>query len=341
MIEVPSIRPLTIPKWILPVTIFVEFIIVFHFVALVNSTSSARNADRKERAVATQAQIAAQATTTQIAYEQTRESSFRATMTAMAPTSTPQPTLTPTPTATPKPGTIQSGEKDGLARVYIPAGKFAMGVSGGPMDGDNRPRHAVTLKAFWMSRTQVTNAMYAKCVQDGGCTLPIRKAINPHYYDPKYANHPAVYIVWSQADSYCKWSGGRLPTEAEWERAASGSGRIAFPWGSEEAEANQANVNNYHNGTVPVGSLPKGASPYGVLDMGSNVREWVADWYSPDYYRNSAADDPQGPKSGEKRVLRGASWFDPPEFSRTTHRVAHQPGSAGINRGFRCAYDTP
>ncbi len=181
--------------------------------------------------------------------------------------------------------------------------------------------------------------MYKACVEVRGCTKPIRKEINPHYYNPDYANHPVVYVAWSVGAQYCDWTGGRLPSEAEWEKAARGTDRREYAWGSGEPNPNRANVGNFHHTTVPVGRYPKAASPYGVLDMGSNIREWVSDWYAPDY-RGAGAENPTGPARGKEKVLRGASWFDPLEYAKTTNRLSHPPDSAGWDRGFRCVYES-
>jgi formylglycine-generating enzyme required for sulfatase activity len=282
-----------------------------------------------------------QATMTTLVYQQTLESGVSGTQTAQAPTPTPtfsptpSPTASPTPSATPKHAATRVSPIDHMVSVYIPAGIFKMGVNGdGRTDG---PQHKVNLDAFWMNRTPVTNAMYAKCVHAGGCNNPIRKAINPNYYDSAYANHPVVYVTWFDAQKYCKWVGGQLPTEAQWERAASDNGRRTYPWGNTNPQPDLANVNNFYNTTTKVGSHPAGASPFGVLDLGGDVREWVYDWYSPTYYKNSPTDNPIGPAKGELKVLRGASWNDPIVYSRVSSRLSHFPGSAGENRGFRCA----
>ncbi len=256
------------------------------------------------------------------------------------PTSTIAPTSTLAPTSTPglEPGATQVSPVDGMLQIYVPAGKFYMGTSGGPNDRVNQPMHRVSLDAYWIGQTPVTNGMYSRCVEAGVCGKPIRKELNPHYYDPAYANHPVVYISWSLADQYCQWSGGRLPTEAEWEKAARGTDKRMYPWGNTEPNANRVNAANYHQTTVKVGRYPNAASPYGVLDMGSNVREWIADWYREDY-PSGDVENPTGPSKGRDKVLRGASWFDPLDYVQVTTRLFHPPNSAGWNRGFRCVYD--
>lgn len=284
--------------------------------------------------------------------QETMEAGVQATLTALAPTATLEPTFTPTPTVTatptvtptptataiPKAGSKRVSKIDGMTSLYVPAGKFMMGrPSGGHPDYTDIPRHPVTLNAFWMNRNQVTNAQYAKCVKAKACNPPIRKEINPHYYDPAYARHPVVYISWENAVQYCRWVGGRLPTEAEWEYAA-GGGKRTYPWGDRYPYPDLANISDRVGTTVKVGSYPDGASPFGVQDMGGNVREWVADWYDPNYYDRSPKENPTGPKKGEKKVLRGAGYNDPPEYSAVYHRLAHVPGSPGANRGFRCAF---
>lgn len=258
----------------------------------------------------------------------------------LTPTETPAPTATPTSSPTPLPGATQTNPIDGMTQIYIPAGEFLMGGPVNPdvSDPDDRPQRSIYLDAFWVAQTTVTNAMYKLCYEAEKCPKPIREELNPHYYDPAFGDHPVVYVTWDDARQYCEWSGGRLPSEAEWEKAARGVDGRTYPWGNYKPNASLANVGGDLDSTVPVGSYPRGASPYGVLDMGSNVREWVADWYQPGRFKDSKV-NPTGPEAGEKRVLRGASWFDPFQYVRAVSRLAHAPDSAGWNRGFRCAYD--
>jgi formylglycine-generating enzyme required for sulfatase activity len=239
----------------------------------------------------------------------------------------------------PSPGTQKRSPVDGMTLIYVPAGHFRMGSYArfrqSTLSEQSSPQ--VYLDAFWISRTQVTNAMYSACVAAGACNKPIRKEINPHYYDHRYKDHPVVYVTWSDAQLYCAWIGGRLPTEAEWEKAARAEDWHAYAWGGADPGPKYANVNNSQKSTTSVGKYPDGASPYGVLDLGGNVREWVGDWFVSSLYLPSPPDNPVGPDKGSKRVLKSASWFDPAKFSRISNRQAHEPESAGYNRGFRCA----
>lgn len=254
-------------------------------------------------------------------------------------TATPTPTVTPTstPTLTPTPaaGTSRISPLTGMTQIYIPGQEFGMGA--GYPDGTDGSRHKVYVDSFWIDQTAVTNAMYARCVEAGGCNVPCSRETNPHYYDPEYGNHPVVYVFWNDAADYCAWVGGRLTTEAQWELAA-GGGQNKYPWGKHAPGPRQANVGDFHGGhTIEVGSLPKGASMFGVLDMNSNVREWQLDWFTTNF-KNLPYENPQGPENGVEKVLKGSGFHENPTEARVTRRFAHVPGSPGENRGFRCAY---
>ncbi len=226
--------------------------------------------------------------------------------------------------------------------VYVPEGKFLMGSS--QTDGDHyedeQPQRKIYLDSYWISRTQVTNAEFEQCVKDKTCAYDVGVQTNPHYTDPAYADHPVVYVSWYMARTYCQWSGGRLPTEAEWEKAACGPNGAKYAWGWEDPENDLylTNANNEIGDTTPVGLFIRGTSYYGAMDMGGNVREWVSDWYDPHYYLNMPDRNLTGPESGEKKVLKGASFEDSSHYSRAANRLAHDPTSPGIARGFRCVY---
>jgi eukaryotic-like serine/threonine-protein kinase len=241
----------------------------------------------------------------------------------------------------PPAGAISVSPRDQMKLVYVPAGRFDMGQAN---HKDEIPVHAVDLKAFWIDQTEVTNSKYMQCVVQGRCRAPRRTnsyARESYYGNPEFANHPVIYVDWSDAQAYCGWSGRRLPTEAEWEKAARGTDGRIYPWGNEVARQGLLNFYFYVGDTAAVGSYPSGASPYGALDMAGNVWEWVADWYGSDYYAGSPASDPTGPASGTARVVRGGAWLDH-EFSvQSAQRFWYGPDSAFFNVGFRCAMDAP
>ena len=254
---------------------------------------------------------------------------------SLTPSRTPvpsqTPTATPTATATLAPGATRVREADGMVMVYVPAGPFEMGSNNG--DSDERPVHTVTLDAFWIDQTEVTNAMYALCVGAGACREP---AQTNAYRNTSRANHPVVYVNWQQASDYCAWADTRLPTEAEWEKAARGSDGHTYPWGNNNPTCRLANYRGCVSSTVPVGSYPTGASPYGALDMAGNVWEWVSDWYDANYYSNVPAENPTGPTSGQSRVLRGGSWINIDDDIRSAVRNGNYPVNSNSLVGFRC-----
>ena len=220
--------------------------------------------------------------------------------------------------------------------VYVPAGEFSMGSNDGY--DDEQPVHTVYLDAYWIDQTEVTNALYERCVEDGVCNTPGEHGSDTrasYYGNPTYADYPVIYVNWYQAEEYCQWAGRELPTEAQWEKAARGTDGRTYPWGNATPTSDLVNFNSNIGDTTEVGSYPDGASPYGALDMAGNVWEWVADWQGD--YPSGMVSNPMGPASGEYRVLRGGSWDNNEGLIRSADRDGDYPSCANRNNGFRCA----
>ena len=263
-----------------------------------------------------------------------------------------------TPTSAFEIGSTWARPADAMVMVYVPEGTFTMGDTAAQAMGqckifftdcpvndyiDEQPPHSVALDAFWIDRTEVNNAMYAKCVSAGACQPPISNSSqtrSSYYGNSQYAFYPVVNVDWRQAQTYCKWAGGRLPTEAEWEKAARGTDERTYPWGNTLPTCSLANFGDPKNctgDTSSVDSYAPGASSYGSLNLAGNVSEWVNDWYSDGYYSSTPQSNPTGPDTGQERVLRGGSWYLNTNFIRTTNRDHRTPDISKNQIGFRCA----
>lgn len=232
--------------------------------------------------------------------------------------------------------------KDKAEMVLIPAGTFMMGSDDADALIDTKPAHEVYLNEFWIDKYEVTNARFARCVESGYCYEPrdLSSAAHDDYYaNEDFANYPVIHVDWNQANAYCSWAGKRLPTEAEWEKAARGDASFTYPWGNDLPENLPMQVGLFGTGdTAPVDAFPEGVSPYGAYNMGGNVWEWTADQYDPFYYSKSPSDDPRSVTGGNDYVIRGYSWAYP--FSR--YEITARNSSYILNHtydlGFRCAF---
>ena len=249
--------------------------------------------------------------------------------------------------------------KDGAPMLLIPEGEFTMGtddVGAGWHQGNanEHPEHTVTVKSYYIDQFEVTIARYAKFLEATKHSTP------PSWDDEAVTSagdRPVVGVDWEDANAYCKWAGERLPSEAEWEKAARGTDKRRFPWGDMQPFVDIANYNrglwvSYPITLAPVtsgaegmsirhGLKDGGKSPYGLYHMAGNAAEWVGDWYDREYYAKAPKENPTGPSAGEKKVLRGGSWGDPPRNIRVTARFSADPEFRDTSIGFRCAMDAP
>lgn len=223
-----------------------------------------------------------------------------------------------------------------LEMVLIPAGKLRMG-NNDPTREDENPEHIVTLSAYYIDKTEVTNLQYKEFVAVTGHKAPSHWRYNT-FPDARKADHPVVNVSWEDAKTYAEWVGKRLPTEAEWERAAIGEGRTEYPWG-QSCNPECANFDNPDGKTTPVEQFSRGVSPMGVWDMCGNVSEWVNDWYDNQYYRTSAEVDPEGPTGGHQKVHRGGGYHENRNGIRAKGRHFAMTIASQEYIGFRCAMD--
>jgi serine/threonine-protein kinase len=286
-------------------------------------------------------------------------------------TEIPSPVPTDAPMDTPihlETGLTTVSPQDEMVMVYVPAGDFLMGAKAGDLieDANELPQHTINLDAFWIDRTEITNGMFAKFVQATGYQTdaerfgtgtaldflqgrsswdPARSGVswqhpnNPSDNIDNLSMRPVVQVSWNDASAYCKWVNRRLPTEAEWEKAARGEDGNIYPWGNEDPNADLLNFDLLVGHLTDVGSYPAGASPYGALDMLGNAYEWVFDWYDSNYYSHSPASNPQGPISGSTHIIRGGSWNYGVVWTHTTSRSKLVPTARVETLGFRCSLD--
>jgi iron(II)-dependent oxidoreductase len=240
--------------------------------------------------------------------------------------------------------------KDGM--MQIPAGPFVMGYD--KRHPDEGPMHVETIAhLYWIDQFEVTNAAYRRFVKTGGGRPP------DHWlggdFEPGQERLPVAYVTWHDADAYCTWAGKRLPTEAEWEKAARGEAdtRI-YPWGNEMAGLSRANYGRtglsgpvrdrperllLYPPIISVFKYDNALSPYGLFQMGGNVAEWVADWYDKDYYKTAPDKNPKGPDKGSQKAFRGGGWIDSTPSVRVSQRNGTDPKTSMNWMGVRCARD--
>ena len=221
----------------------------------------------------------------------------------------------------------------------VPEGPFSMGSDGSQALEDERPRHDVWLNTVLIDLFEVTTAQYASFLADQPRPTPWQwEAVDPTIHHDR----PVIGVDWHDADAYCRWAGKRLPTEAEWEKAARGTDGRLYPWGNQDPTDGRANFAlgarfSYSQVLMPVHHYESGRSPHGLHHMAGNVWEWTQDWYETSYYEQSPPRNPTGPAQGQFKVLRGGSWSDLPKYLLTYGRFKLTPGTRNSYTGFRCA----
>ncbi|MDF0644939.1 MAG: formylglycine-generating enzyme family protein [Nitrospira sp.] len=235
--------------------------------------------------------------------------------------------------------TVESSAASETPMITIPEGDFIMGVDGTQALEDERPAHQPWLAAFSIEIHEVATAQYAEFLKATGGPAPWQ-------WDTvelsRHGDRPVIGVDWADADAYCRWRGKRLPTEAEWEKAARGTDGRLYPWGNQTPTQDLANFAlgarfSYSQVLMPVHSYERGQSPFGLLQMAGNVYEWVQDWYGTNYYEVSPDRNPAGPEQGQFKVVRGGSWSDLPKYLLTYGRFKLPPETRNSYTGFRCA----
>jgi eukaryotic-like serine/threonine-protein kinase len=253
------------------------------------------------------------------------------------------------PTSTPLPLVMK--DKINKEMILVPAGEFIMGSDRG--DLNEKPGHIVYLDTYYIDKTEVTNSEYSLCTREGTCQQPLlltSRTRSKYYGDEQFDNYPVVNVDWGMAKTYCEWRDARLPTEAEWEKAARGESGSVYPWGDifschkgnfdDEDKIDPyfvpggPNCDGYVD-TSPVGSFPAGASPYGVLDMSGNVWEWVNSLTSPYPYNKN--DGRESANSSNMRSIKGGAFTANDYYSRSSNRSSDIPIASDDTTGFRCA----
>lgn len=286
----------------------------------------------------------------------TTQAEVIAALTAVAPTTTSTPDPTALPTATPAPFVTETGAR----MIYVPGGLFRLGSEEGA--ADEQPSLMVRLDPYYLDETEVTNRAYAQCVAAGVCTPPAsnRSAFNADYYNSgAFSDYPVLYVNWHQARQFCEWREARLPSEAEWERAAGFDPeqgiKSQYPWGDEfdgtllnycdancyNGEKQDPNFDDGYRDVAPVGTYPEGRSALGTFDMLGNVMEWTNDWYDRGYYSYAPESNPLGPAEGFAKSVRGGSWLSSREELSVSVRTFYDPNEVRTNIGFRCAMPLP
>jgi len=266
-------------------------------------------------------------------------------------TPTPNPTLIAMFAAVSTPNSsfmIQSRVDNGFEQIWIPGGSFVAGDTSGIGYEDEKPFHLVYTDGFWIDRNLITNSQYASCPKSV-CTEPSEldshKRPNGYYGVPAYKDYPVIDVTWQQASDFCNWRGGRLPTEAEFEKAAGWNPKTGatfiYPWGNFSPTDQLANYDGVDRDTTQVGAYPRGMSLTGAYDMAGNVWEWVSDWYSETYYAdNQEWKNPTGPSIGAEKVVKGGSWYSSNIlWLRVSNRGRSVPDKVANEFGFRCVVE--